>query len=113
MNKKEHEIIVDPEFIKERDKVLDKQVKFLKSKGYEMAESYFDWCRDIGKDGRFVLYIDLSLIKDSEKYFVYCDVPVKTTNDIKVIQRALQKVKQDYLEVMKIGENENETERHD
>lgn len=105
--KKEYEFIVDPEFIKERNKVLDKQIAFLKSKGYEMGASIFDWWRDIGKDGCFVLYIDLSLIKDSKKYFVYCDVQVKTTNDIKVIQLALQRVKQDYLEVMKIGGNEN------
>lgn len=106
--KKEYEIIVDPKFIEERNKVLDKQVKFLKSKGYEMGNSYFEWVKDIGNGRRFMQYIDLSLIDKVDKYYVYLfDIEVKTSRDIKVIQRALQRVKQDYLEAMKIGGNEN------
>lgn len=105
--KKEYEFIVDHKFYKEREKVLDKQVAFLKSKGYEMGNSYFDWNKYIGGDN-FMLCIDLCLSCESNKCYVYLsDIVVKSTNDIKIIQRALQRVKQDYLEVMNIGGNEN------
>lgn len=110
--KKEYEFVVDAEFIKERDKVLDKQVKFLKSKGYEMGNSYYyyEWFKDVSERGWFLEQrIDLSKEIDVRKYYVYLsDVVLETNKDLEIVQKAFRRVRQDYLEVIKIGENKNE-----
>lgn len=112
MSKKEYEIIVDPEFIKERNKVLDKQVKFLKSKGYEMGHSYYyyEWFKDVSERGWILQQcIDLGNEIDVRKCYVYLvDVTLETTKDLEIVKKAFRRVRQDYLEVMKIGENKNE-----
>lgn len=105
MEFKEREFIVDYEFIKERDKILDKQVKHLKSKGYEMGNSYYEWYKDIGGDNCFMQYIDLA----SHKCYIYLsDIEVRSTRDIKVLQTALKRVQQDYLEIMGFENKQNE-----
>lgn len=101
---KEYEIIVDAEFIKERDKVLDKQVKFLKSKGYEMGSDYYAWNKVIKKNNNeIMLCIDLSLSRESDKCYVYlADVEIKKQDDIKAVQEALYEVQLNYQEVKSI-----------
>lgn len=103
--KKEYEIIVDPEFIKQRDKVLDKQVKFLKSKGYEMAGSYLGWYKILKKnDIEIMLCIDLSLSSEGDKCYVHIvDAEIKKLDDIKAVEEALYEVQLNYQEVMAIA----------
>ena len=109
--KKEYEIIVDAEFIKERDKVLDKQVKFLKSKGYEMGSDYYTWYKIIKKnDIEIMLCIDLSLSRESDKCYVYlADVEIKRTDDIKDVLEALYEVQLNYQEAMSIAHDNSLT----
>ncbi len=105
MEFKEREIIVDSEFIKERNKILYKQVKLLKSKGYEMGNSYYEWRKDIGGDNCFIQYIDLAMHRC---YIYLSDIEVRSTRDIKVLQTALKRVQQDYLEILGFENEQNE-----